>query len=308
MNPMLIVNHVAEEAIAQYELVAFGSARGRIVKADGANAAFGVSCQPGTSAIGDRVDVVEAGIVEVRFGGEVAAGGPVTANAAGHAVAADTAARVIGYARHAAVDGEIGEITLAPAAVAVGLATGALGLALVEDETAADARATLELGDAATLDVGAVAGTVCAGDDARLSDARQPADDSVSTAKLNGSVDGGCGVPFMRHVAFEAGESGSADDVLLSDGNFPRKARLVAASAIILAGAAAGRTVAVAKAAGGAPADLLAAPISAEAVGFAAEGSAMAARPVLAAGSSIYLRRSHDAVGGELLLTFIPEA
>ena len=54
-NPTLIINNVAEEAIAQYEIVAFGSVRGKVVKADGANAPFGVSCQPGTCAIGDRV-------------------------------------------------------------------------------------------------------------------------------------------------------------------------------------------------------------------------------------------------------------
>lgn len=307
-NPTLIINHVAEEAIAQYEIVAFGSVRGKVVKADGANAPFGVSCQPGTCAIGDRVDVVEAGIVEVRFGAEVAAGAPVASNADGHAVEADSGATVIGFARHAAVAGEIGEITLAPAAVAVGLNAGALGLALVADETAAEGRATLELGDASTLDVGAVAGTVCAGDDARLSDARTPADDSVTAAKLNAGAAGAFGVPFMRHFTFAAGTVGDADDLVLNAANFPRKARLVDVHAIVLAGADVGRTLALFNAVGGAggDGDALSGEISAAATGRSAESAALA-RPVLAKDSSLYLRRSHDAVAGELVLTFIPE-
>jgi hypothetical protein len=40
------------------------------------------------------------------------------------------------------------------------------------------------LGGAATLNVGTAAGTVCAGNDARLSDARTPTDGSVTTAKI----------------------------------------------------------------------------------------------------------------------------
>ena len=46
------------------------------------------------------------------------------------------------------------------------------------------ARTNLGLGDAATRDVGTTAGTVAAGDDSRLSDARTPTDGSVSTVKI----------------------------------------------------------------------------------------------------------------------------
>ena len=46
--------------------------------------------------------------------------------------------------------------------------------ALLDDADAAAQRATLGLGDAATKNVGTTAGTVAAGDDSRLSDARNP--------------------------------------------------------------------------------------------------------------------------------------
>jgi len=46
------------------------------------------------------------------------------------------------------------------------------------------ARQNLGLGDAAKQDVGTTAGTVAAGDDSRLSDARTPTDGSVSTVKI----------------------------------------------------------------------------------------------------------------------------
>ena len=50
--------------------------------------------------------------------------------------------------------------------------------------SAATARQNLDLGDSATRDVGTGAGTVAAGDDSRLTDARTPTDGSVSTVKI----------------------------------------------------------------------------------------------------------------------------
>ena len=52
--------------------------------------------------------------------------------------------------------------------------TTAAGRALLDDADSAAQRATLGLGDAATKNVGTAAGTVAAGDDSRLSDARTP--------------------------------------------------------------------------------------------------------------------------------------
>jgi len=50
----------------------------------------------------------------------------------------------------------------------------AFGATLVDDADASTARGTLGLGDSATLNVGTIAGTVAAGNDSRLSDARSP--------------------------------------------------------------------------------------------------------------------------------------
>ena len=62
---------------------------------------------------------------------------------------------------------------LASALTTLSSATAA-GLALMDDADAAAQRTTLGLGNASTLNVGTSAGTVAAGDDARLSDARTP--------------------------------------------------------------------------------------------------------------------------------------
>lgn len=65
-----------------------------------------------------------------------------------------------------------------PSAAQVGADPAGTAAALVDDlsgvSNAVTARTNLGLGDSATLDVGTTAGTVAAGDDPRLSDARTP--------------------------------------------------------------------------------------------------------------------------------------
>jgi hypothetical protein len=98
----------------------------------------------------------------------------------------------------AAVDGAPGALdTLNELAAALGddpsfAATVTSGLAAKADKAQnlsdlaniATARSNLGLGGAAVLSVGTTAGTVAAGDDARLSDTRTPTDNTVATAKV----------------------------------------------------------------------------------------------------------------------------
>lgn len=63
----------------------------------------------------------------------------------------------------------------------------AFGATLIDDANAAAARSTLGLGGAAVLEVGTGAGTVAAGDDSRLSDARTPT--AHASSHLSGGSD-----------------------------------------------------------------------------------------------------------------------
>lgn len=80
--------------------------------------------------------------------------------------------------------GTNGQVQINNAGSFDGTETGAFGLAFLAHADAAAGRTALELGDSSTLDVGTTAGTVAAGDDARLSDQRTPLDDSVTSAKI----------------------------------------------------------------------------------------------------------------------------
>lgn len=65
------------------------------------------------------------------------------------------------------------------------------GRALIDDADASAQRATLGLGGAATLAVGTTAGTVCAGNDARLSDARTPTSHTQASTTISDSTAAG---------------------------------------------------------------------------------------------------------------------
>ena len=116
-NPTLIKNYTAEGAIAAYRIVKFGAADGGVVQAAastdliiGVNEALPV-------AAGERVDVIRSGIADVEFGGTVARGQPVAADANGKAVvaapAANVNAHIIGFAEVSAVAGDIAPVLLA---------------------------------------------------------------------------------------------------------------------------------------------------------------------------------------------------
>jgi hypothetical protein len=79
---------------------------------------MGVTDRLGAAVAGDRIDVVRSGIAEVEFGGTVARGDPLTADASGRAVAAAPAAGanayVIGFAEVSGVLGDIGSASILP--------------------------------------------------------------------------------------------------------------------------------------------------------------------------------------------------
>lgn len=118
MNRTLTKNYVAEAVITKRRIVKFGAADGQVLMgAASGDAIFGVAAEL-DAAIGDRVDVNVAGIVEVEFGGAVTRGDPVTTDATGQTVTAAPAPgannRIIGLAMVSGVAGDIGTVLLAP--------------------------------------------------------------------------------------------------------------------------------------------------------------------------------------------------
>lgn len=116
-NQTLTKQFVAEAAIAPNTLVKFGTTDDFVVQAAAAtDAIIGVFEGFGANgaAAGERVDVVISGLADVKFGGTVTRGGPVTANASGQAVAAAPGAgtnnRLGGFAYASAVNGDINTV------------------------------------------------------------------------------------------------------------------------------------------------------------------------------------------------------
>lgn len=118
-NQGLIKNYTAEGVIPAYRAVKFGAADGGVlVAAAAADKVIGVTDRIAAAAIGDRIDVVRAGITEIEYGGAVAAGDLLMADASGRAIVAAAGAginvRVIGVAEVAGVLGDIGSLMIDP--------------------------------------------------------------------------------------------------------------------------------------------------------------------------------------------------
>lgn len=116
-NQDLVKNYSAEAAIAAYRIVKFGAADGGVLQAAAAtDKLVGVTDRLAAAVAGDRIDVVRSGITEVEYGGTVAAGDLLTADASGRAIVATAAAgsnvRVIGVAEVAGVVGDIGSMLI----------------------------------------------------------------------------------------------------------------------------------------------------------------------------------------------------
>lgn len=103
--------YLAAGVIPAYSIVKFGADDNTVVVATAAtDLVIGIS--DNLDAIqGERVDIKLIGIAEVKFGGTVAKGAPITANASGQAVAA-TSGNVIGYALISASAGDVAPIVI----------------------------------------------------------------------------------------------------------------------------------------------------------------------------------------------------
>lgn len=118
MNLGLIKTFAASGALAPNTLVKL-SADGVVTKATAAtDSIIGVTVNAQAVADGERVDVQLTGIAEIKMGGVVARGAPVTADANGHGVVPAPAAgvnnRIIGFAMVTTADGDIADVLLVP--------------------------------------------------------------------------------------------------------------------------------------------------------------------------------------------------
>jgi hypothetical protein len=110
-NNGLTKSYTAEGAIAANRIVKFGSNDwGVLQAAAAADALIGITTEI-DAASGERVDVVHEGIADVKLGGSVTRGGPITSDASGQGVAPSPAAgtnnRVVGFALISGVSGDI---------------------------------------------------------------------------------------------------------------------------------------------------------------------------------------------------------
>lgn len=77
------------------------------------DALIGISTETGAPD-GGRLDVIIDGVSNVEYGGTVAAGDPLTADAQGRAITAADGDNVVGRALIAGVSGDIGSVIIAP--------------------------------------------------------------------------------------------------------------------------------------------------------------------------------------------------
>lgn len=117
MNVILEKNMVAEAAVLANRIVKFGAADGQVVQAAAAaDLLIGVASRGFDAALGERIDIMTHGIAEVKLGGAVTRGQPVTADANGKGVVAAPAAganaRVVGIAMASGVLDDVIDVLL----------------------------------------------------------------------------------------------------------------------------------------------------------------------------------------------------
>jgi len=106
---------VADGAVGKHRILTAGTNSGELaVAADGTAPLFAISTEV-DAADTETFDAFLGGIAEVYYGGTVAFGARVTANAAGAAVAASGAGtNFVGIALAAGVNGDVGQVLICP--------------------------------------------------------------------------------------------------------------------------------------------------------------------------------------------------
>lgn len=116
-NEGLAKTLIAGAAVAARRIVKFNGTANTVVQAAAAaDKVIGVS-DLGADAAGETMDVILTDIALVEYGGTVAAGDLLAADAAGKAVVAADGNRTIGVAMVAGVSGDIGSVRIAPGTV-----------------------------------------------------------------------------------------------------------------------------------------------------------------------------------------------
>lgn len=114
----LIKNFTSDGQIEKRRLISFGSKEGHIKRAAVGDKLLGVSGIRGAKAAGERVDACLDRIRTVEYGGVVAYGDPLTADADSRAVKAEPGAGekvwIIGFAMEAGKAGTHGSTTVQP--------------------------------------------------------------------------------------------------------------------------------------------------------------------------------------------------
>jgi hypothetical protein len=101
-------------------IVKIGAADQTVIPGAAATDRFvGVSAQSITTPTGERVDVIYNGQYEIKAGGTITRGAPITSDATGQGVVAAPAAGtnngIVGWALEAAVSGDLFSVLIAPA-------------------------------------------------------------------------------------------------------------------------------------------------------------------------------------------------
>jgi hypothetical protein len=117
MSRFLTINRAASAAVAQFRVVRLSGDATVAQSAAATDAHFGICAQPGGATTANpRCDVAVSGIVEAEYGGAVARGDLLTADASGRVITATAAAganvRVIGIALTTGVLADVQEILL----------------------------------------------------------------------------------------------------------------------------------------------------------------------------------------------------